>query len=252
MIAQDPRVVLRRLAAVLMIVAALALGGCAAPELSAQPPGFDDPSRAASSAAGTAAGADATDGAAAATDGSDGMDGTGLIASEQEPADEREAACVQAAAQALSDRYLYGQAEAYAEDAEAAEQLFSAILSLSAFADPQTHRVTIGFIYLGDDVIAASQLGNRFARLLDYYYQRAMEATADGEEGVDSSYYQYAIAVCSGLSLAEAVKVTADYGDDLGALYERYDLDLSADNSEGSLDISGYRPAGTASKVTWQ
>jgi hypothetical protein len=119
-------------------------------------------------------------------------------------------------------------------------------------------------------------LGESCARLLDYYAQAYLAAgvagasgesvvAGDASEGVvagdanASGRPQVAPTVgdAGSASVVSAEDIAANWqsgakGDPLGALYDTYDLSISADDAQHELDLSGYKPAGKDTKLVWQ
>ena len=195
------------------------------------------------------------------------------FASEQEPADDWERACMLQAVQTLNELSYYGvagvpmteaplaleegldipavgeeeQQEAYWE-AHAA--LFGSVMDIAFFVDTDAHLVIISAALAETDPLRARDLGNAYARLLDYYANRYLEATEPYKD--DLAVYFEELEKYK-VSFVEAYKALDTYAEgDIGSIYDTYDFTSELDNLEQTLDVSGFKPAGPNGQLSWQ
>lgn len=167
-----------------------------------------------------------------------------FIAADQEPAGAAEQAALLAAAE---------QANLLAEGGQSGLNSFDTVDSASFAADPQTHRVSIMVFTQTDQVDAGIAVGEDAARLFDtcvQFYLAAVEGIPEDDEAALNDALQANAPTAE--DIAAAWDLDGESTDSLGQLYTTYDLYITADNLENTLDLDGYRPAGTDTKMTWQ
>lgn len=195
------------------------------------------------------------------------------LASEQEPADDRERACMLRAAQTLNELFYYGVAgkpmvenplpsesdletpilneeEQQKAFAEAHSALFGSALEVEFSVDTDRHIIMASAILAETNPLAASKLGINYARLFDYYVNCYLEVTnAYKDEPVvySAELEDYSVV------FTEAYEALAAYEEgDIGRIYDTYDFTSELNNPDNTLNVSGYKPAGAKGQLTWQ